>query len=1437
MPTAGCYFETGFFVSISDDLTALANAAPDLVTAPDLALGVAKQGGDVGGNGQATAQAVRYNARDAAAQQLTAQTGDPQAVHHSVLWHVGKFFTDLGSGAAHLASMPLGLVQHEYRYFHDIEARHGALAAVLSSLGMTAGAVVGGAIGTLAGPAGTAFGASLGATLAGKVTGNLAYKDSWDRTTNGDQYRDPHTGQAVSLGRDIGHVLGLKGGAFTALSGTVDGIFDLATDPLTYAMGVGAAARGAEGLGGVLASRFPGLGINKSYEGVLDAFSKYPSFRRAAGDIAKMDAGTVAARYPQFSEIARELGAASTPDDVAHVFGEAAQAYKLRQATMLPSMTLSRQGAVALSRKIQGFEGPGSRLIAAMTTKIPETFDPELKTFSNKEFNPGDDYGANGIYRTLRMGETDAVARSVTDTYVNTVDPGLRRDIYLNALTDAIIARAKMVRNPKTLGLTKLNPSLEMTPEDVRNLRNTISDMIQNPGRGGVYAGGRDGRNISELAAPDGTITGAVLDNQLGKWAFPDYKAFTRVAQEVAGAKHVLGNLDDFAYHHITQNFFKRWVLFTPSFALHVAFAELIPSAMRLGITDTIKSTMAVAGAKAQRRLDSGELGAMKTYVYRLLGSPAKFTPGMQEDIEDATKLGLATDGHFHTPGVSSGHNIAQEHVVPQEAMRRTLRHAYLQTPPNLRSGENYALFGTESTHYNNAWHDWLRDIASDEKSQKAAAAYLAEGGGQAGEQAAISAVKDHLDQLAQDNPRFIQQFARHFYPAVGHEDLDPHTSWAKVATENMLAAVTGKDGTVHNDLLQRIAAGDPASLPSHKALDAIDEVSRPVMVMGREYFPDSTSTLERFANVGYRRVISPIVNHMARDPVFFGEFKNQYRPLKAAVAAGHMTDDEAINLALTRSTAHMIKFVHNINERSQFAQLVRNAMPFYFAQEQAYKRVGRLLGENPAAFRRFQLILSGLNDIGHQTTDAGGNDWLVLPGTGWLGTHVPGILSRIGVPALGSLPVGFAGSLQSANVIFPFAEVGTQGLMGLHPGMGPLVTIPVKALTSMFPSLTPQARGVIGDIAISEPMWKQFVPNVFVQRALETAGGMAGAQSPGFQSAMMQAIQLLDYQQNLAMDRWVKEGHSPTDPGAPRLVPPSDAGPMEMQQFINRVKNHTVILYATKSLLGLVSPLSPQLKIEDYGLPEELRTLITKTGSINAATQQFLAKHPDATPWTVYQSHTNSAGSIPANVTAQNWINANMGLIQKYPYAAMYLMPPAPGNFDSAIYHEQIAQGLRVKDTPLQFLQDLYIAAGNRQYFDVDKPAYEAAQKQYANDPAMLQTLAHRWQAYQQQQAAQNPVWWDYFTSTQRTEQAKIGVAQLQEMAQQGLIPNSAQGTALRSLLNDYATYVQSLQASSSYHDGTNTTIKNRWQAYLTQLKKQDETLAPVINKMFVHL
>ena len=1448
---------------IIDGLTTATRAAPELRTNPGAAVAVAQKGGDVGGNAQVVAHVANARAVQTAHNQL-AQT-HPDTLHqilgffshtyHSAVHDLATTGKDIGHGlnvVGHIANAPLNYVQHEYRYLHDVVARHGALAGALEGLGIAAGAialgVATGGIGDVAlgGALGGALGAGSGAVLGGEaaagIEGKVAYKDSWARTTNGATYRDPNTGQPVSFGRDVAGVVGLRPGtgSYRFVSGVGDALGDLSLDPLGHVGRIIGAARSAEGAHGLLGLRYGGLAPQgntavQAAEDVSRVYDQYPSVQRAFADIAHSTPGEIVAKYPQLATggpngesdafLLARLGAAHTPDQVKAVFEEAVRTHELTQTAVLPTLTGTRELAFRATDALANANVPVLSKATQVVRKLPAVYDPEAQKFTREEFSPTDDYGANAVYKMLLFGEKPEVARSVASAYLNEPTVAGRVAIYRNAVTSTLAAMAR-------------NQGADVTEEDMRQIGARIDELTRaaEPNIGGVYGMDATGHDISRVVDPQtGKVTAAAITpNQVGKLALPNFTAMKRVATELAGGKTLFGKADDWLYDHVTQGIFKRLVLLTGGFAARVALSEDIPNSLRLGMSNLVKNRLL---ASAIRKPDD-EAGLISHYLWNVMGkttSPAK--------ADFMVRLADATDGHMVSPGLSAEHNLGDELAGPVEDAGRSLRRAVNTAPDKFKATDEFATYNASSSQDNfaRAWQAELSENASQEPSRLAAEAYL--GRVKAGDTpgmatvAAEGAVKDWLDAQPE---RWLQTYERH---TLKSPDADPgatpHEDWSKVLVRKVLGSVTGDDGTLHSDLLERIASGgkfDRADLASR------ERVSWPTQVKGRVYVPDVTGGIARLANVGFRRVLNPMINWLSREPFYTEEAYRQWRLLAPQVERGELDADQAMTLAMTRATNKAIRFVHNLNERTQVSETLRNWAPFYFAQEQAYKRVFRLLGEDPGAFRRYQMMLGAVHNIGAQKTDAQGNNYFVYPGTGWLSAGTIGALGKLGIPVVGSNVTSFSANLSSAGVMFPFAE-------GVRPDIGPVVALPVKAIADLFegkvPWLNQASAATLGGITANEAFWQAAIPNSFLQRVGDLVASSLTSGDQGtvsFNSTFMHTLQAL-----------AMEGR----------VPPENAGPAEMQTFLDRVRNQTTINYAVRAALGLIVPISPQVRVKDWGLPTELQTEITKAGSATAGIQAFLAKNPDATPYTVFESAGQTGGYLPDTKAALDWVTQNRSLVEKYPYAAAWLMPQsaAAGPYDAAAYNTQIAMGLRQRRTPADFLNQLYISAGNQQYYNRDRPVYYQAILQSAGLPAAVAAQAARqgltaaelrqakaqgdstaitsaWTNYLQAFQAQHPVWAADFNNSGTAATRRVQtIAQLQEIYSKGLAPKSPQAEQMKSLLDSYDEYHAAYTAgrADDWASFSSTDLKNAWQAYLTSVSTKFPLLAGAIHSVFL--
>ena len=137
--------------SVGSSLSSALRAAPELGASPGLSVGVATSGGDVQARAQSVAHATNVIADTRAHTTVNNSVGGD--LGHALSWfgnHVASAADSAlhttekaGSWAMNEMNKPMQFVQHEYRYLHDVEARHGQLAAVLEGLGIAAGAGLG----------------------------------------------------------------------------------------------------------------------------------------------------------------------------------------------------------------------------------------------------------------------------------------------------------------------------------------------------------------------------------------------------------------------------------------------------------------------------------------------------------------------------------------------------------------------------------------------------------------------------------------------------------------------------------------------------------------------------------------------------------------------------------------------------------------------------------------------------------------------------------------------------------------------------------------------------------------------------------------------------------------------------------------------------------------------------------------------------------------------------------------------------------------------------------------------------------------------------------------------------------------------------------------------------------------------------------------------
>jgi hypothetical protein len=254
---------------------------------------------------------------------------------------------------------------------------------------------------------------------------------------------------------------------------------------------------------------------------------------------------------------------------------------------------------------------------------------------------------------------------------------------------------------------------------------------------------------------------------------------------------------------------------------------------------------------------------------------------------------------------------------------------------------------------------------------------------------------------------------------------------------------------------------------------------------------------------------------------------------------------------------------------------------------------------------------------------------------------------------------------------------------------------------------------------------------------------------------------------------------------------------------------------------------------------------------------QEFLTKHPDATPFTVWQSSELTGTSIPSSVAAENWINNNYDLITRYPNAGILMMPTTglSTKYNASVYNEQIAQSLRSKLDPEQWTENgsvpsyidaLYIAAGNSIFYKwleqyetqikslTGTAKYDADQAFWGNGSLGSGTIG--------KYALQNPVWGNWFNSDTKESSRGQAINQmtklLQENPQLSSEPGSI-GANTATLLKGYQAYEN--QIATLTQDGgssaSQTDATNSWKTYLYGVAQSDPEMINVITGLFLSI
>jgi hypothetical protein len=268
-------------------------------------------------------------------------------------------------------------------------------------------------------------------------------------------------------------------------------------------------------------------------------------------------------------------------------------------------------------------------------------------------------------------------------------------------------------------------------------------------------------------------------------------------------------------------------------------------------------------------------------------------------------------------------------------------------------------------------------------------------------------------------------------------------------------------------------------------------------------------ATAGRLASSIHRKALGPIVNRLTRDPIFIIDFAAERRVLEPMVKDGQLTRDQADALAQTRASVNVMKFIHNPKNKLKFENMMRAWAPFYFAENQAWRRLGRLALTNPGAAEQYTKAMYAAQDVIYQASQNNNNMSIPIPGSTSLNKYVFGpVVSSLSTlrtfkfePTLGS-DQGIEFNPSSARTLFPWVTEGggKPGIGSLVssfiPAFGPFVSIPVGMYVQNAAGTIPfadefLAKHVVGDAGMAQSIALSFIaPNAILANAIRIAAG-----------------------------------------------------------------------------------------------------------------------------------------------------------------------------------------------------------------------------------------------------------------------------------------------------------------------------------------------------------
>ena len=766
------------------------------------------------------------------------------------------------------------------------------------------------------------------------------------------------------------------------------------------------------------------------------------------------------------------------------------------------------------------------------------------------------------------------------------------------------------------------------------------------------------------------------------------------------------------------------------------------------------------------------------------------------------------------TAGIASSHSASQEMAAKDQIDMFTKTRGHGMVP-----GQELAGLTQFDPHMHDYWAKNVNMASMDKAQRDIARAYLNESKNPAFKNMSVDEQFASLVDGQAANIRNLNMYQDYRSTMDGYTKAVPE-SFAKAQIDYLHGIVKGANGVVNMDLVNKIAKGEQVT---GKELRQLPSEQAPLSVLGRRVQPRMSDALRQVEEKGYRKFVNPVMDFVSRQPIFNDFYARRRLTNQPLIDMGLLSRDEAVRLSALQATKEMIPAIHSPAIRSQFAVIHRNLLPFYFAQEQAMRRTGRLILTNPQAFRDFQIIQQGMNNPGFVHTDANGQKYIVYPGLGEMGNAMARGLSAIGLNQFTGLPTSITGNTASLLTVLPEIKM---------PGTSPFVNLALTELSKKFPWMDKAVNIASGGYP-SQNWIDTIIPNS-TMRDFFNSMNMDDRESTVYNSKLS-AIMAAYY-----------HGDLPTNYAS---LPA-----FQQQAILTKIEHNAQTNLIVKGLFSFFLPLAPTVSNDYFDknmqtLRSEYLNLLNSKDPLTGANytaasalNKFIADNgQSALSYTIAHTKSGSGGAYaPLADSTVEWINNNQPLLTNdaYSTAAPYLIPQVADGADAlAVENKLLINHFRAKVSSVDFISTLYVKQG---WQDLST-SYNDYQKDLANlratgDKNGMYQASQIWKQIASDYGQSNPIWYADYNDPTKLEMGKKAIAQFSVMQDKGILDKSPQGQAISTILNNYKQYHQDLIVNTynGKHLPGYSQAQDVWYSYMDNLAASNPELSSVITSVF---